>query len=221
MKSILKMLLSGFLLMSALWLLLFVPAGTLNYWQAWLFFAVLLAASWVASIYLLRKSPAILERRMMASESRGVQKVLSVATYVFWIALVVVSALDHRFGWSTVPIPLCLVGFVLIVVGIGGVTQVFAQNSHAAITIRVEEDQPLISTGVYALVRHPMYTFNTFLYTGTPLALGSYWGLLFAIPAPLIFALRICDEEKLLREELTGYGSYMQKVPHRLVPGLW
>ncbi|QRY52032.1 methyltransferase family protein [Mycolicibacterium septicum] len=221
MKSILKMLLSGSLLMAALWLLLFVPAGTLNYWQAWLLFAVLTFASWISSAYLLRKDPAMLQRRMPASETRGVQKALAGAMYVSWIALVVVSALDHRFGWSVVPTPISVVGFVLAVTGICGITLVFAQNSHAAATIRVEESQPLISTGIYGIVRHPMYTANTLLYIGTPLALGSYWGLIFAVPVVLVFALRIRDEEKLLQDELDGYQYYMQKVPRRLMPGIW
>ncbi|WP_273736617.1 methyltransferase family protein [Mycolicibacterium septicum] len=221
MKSILKMLVSGFLLMLALWLLLFVPAGTLNYWQAWLFFAVIAVSSWISSLYLMRKAPAVLERRIPTSEPRQVQKFLSAATRFCWFSIVVVSALDHRFGWSSVPTAICVAGFVLTVVAIWGITVVFAQNSHAAVIVRVEEDQPLISSGVYGMVRHPMYTFITLMSVGAPLALGSYWGLVAAIPTPLVFALRIRDEEKLLREELAGYQHYMQEVPHRLVPGIW
>ncbi|MBP2455956.1 methyltransferase family protein [Mycolicibacterium lutetiense] len=221
MKSMLKMLLTGSLIMAALWLLLFAPAGTLHYWQAWLFFGVLVLASWIASIYLLRTDPAMLQRRMPASESRPVQKALIWGVYTCWIALVVVSSLDHRFGWSHVPVLISVLGYALVVGGIVGAALVFAQNSHAATTIRVEENQPLISTGIYGIVRHPMYTANTLLYFGTPLALGSYWGLIFAIPAPVIFALRIHDEETLLQEELAGYHSYMTKVPHRLVPLVW
>ncbi|MEV0674863.1 isoprenylcysteine carboxylmethyltransferase family protein [Mycobacterium sp. NPDC050441] len=221
MKSMLKMLLSGSLLMGTLWLLLFAPAGTLNYWQAWLFFAVIVISSWMSSIYLLRKDPAMLQRRMPASETRPVQRALAGGMYFFWFAMVIVSALDHRFGWSSVPTPICVAGFILAVIGIVGITLVFAQNSHAATTIRVEESQPLISTGIYGLVRHPMYTSNTLLQIGTPLALGSYWGLMLAVPALLVFALRIRDEEILLQDELDGYRHYMQKVPHRLVPGIW
>ncbi|MEW2478181.1 isoprenylcysteine carboxylmethyltransferase family protein [Mycobacterium sp. NPDC049093] len=221
MKSILKMLTSGFLLMLGLWLLLFAPAGTLDHWKAWLFFAVIIISSWVSSLYLLRRSPAVLERRMLATETRPVQKLLAGTNYFFWLALVVVSALDHRFGWSSVPTHISIMGFILILIAIVGITLVFAQNTHAATTIRVEEDQPLVSTGIYGRVRHPMYTFTTCLYLGTPLALGSYWGLIFTVPALIIFALRIRDEEKLLKEELFGYHDYMQKVPHRLVPGIW
>lgn len=219
--KLLKMLLSGFLLMAGLWLLLFVPAGTLDHWKAWLFFAVIITSSWISSLYLMRTSPAVLERRMLATETRPVQKFLAGTNYFFWLALVVVSALDHRFGWSPVPTHMSVVGFSLILVSIVGITLVCAQNAHAATTIRVEPNQALISTGIYGRVRHPMYTFVTCLYFGTPLALGSYWGLAFTIPAILIFALRIRDEEKLLEEELLGYRDYMRKVPHRLVPGVW
>jgi protein-S-isoprenylcysteine O-methyltransferase Ste14 len=138
-----------------------------------------------------------------------------------WAGMVVLSALDHRFGWTVVPTAICLVGAVLLAVGLNSVTLVLAQNSHAALTIRVEESQPLISTGLYGVVRHPMYTCNAFLMVGNPLALGSYWGLVFNIPLFLLFALRIRDEEKLLQEELDGYREYMRKVPSRLVPGIW
>jgi protein-S-isoprenylcysteine O-methyltransferase Ste14 len=207
--------------MIAIGLLVFVPAGTLNYWQGWTFLGLTIVSSWISSIYLLRKDPAVLERRMLAPERRPVQKVLSGATYFFSFALVVVSVLDHRFGWSSVPTIMSVLGFVLVAVAIAGITMVLAQNSHAAITIRVEENQPLISTGIYGMVRHPMYTFNTFLYVGTPLALGSYWGLIFPIAGLLVFALRIRDEERMLQDELDGYPEYMQKVPHRLVPGVW
>lgn len=131
------------------------------------------------------------------------------------------SGLDHRFGWTEVPTAICLVGAVLLAVGFNGFTLVLAQNSHASITIRVEDSQPLISTGLYGVVRHPMYTCNAFVMVGNPLALGSYWGLVFVIPIFLLFAVRIRDEEKLLQEELDGYHEYMQKVPHRLMPGIW
>jgi protein-S-isoprenylcysteine O-methyltransferase Ste14 len=135
--------------------------------------------------------------------------------------MVVLSALDHRFGWSVVPTAISLVGVVLLAVAFNGFTLVLAQNSHAAWTVRVEESQPLISTGLYGVVRHPMYTCNALMMVGNPLALGSYWGLVFVIPMSLVFALRIRDEEKLLQEELDGYRQYMQKVPSRVVPGIW
>jgi protein-S-isoprenylcysteine O-methyltransferase Ste14 len=136
-------------------------------------------------------------------------------------ALVVVSALDHRFGWSQVPTAICLVGDVLVAVGLGVAMQVLIQNSHAAATIRVEAGQTLVSTGLYGLVRHPMYTGNVIVMVGTPLALGSYWGLVFIVSGLIVLGLRIRDEEKLLQEELDGYREYTRKVRSRLVPLMW
>jgi protein-S-isoprenylcysteine O-methyltransferase Ste14 len=114
-----------------------------------------------------------------------------------------------------------IVGNILVAIGITIVQVVLVQNSHAAVTVRVEAGQQLVSTGLYGLVRHPMYTCNAFLLVGVPLALGSYWGLIFIIPSVLVFAFRIHDEEALLQEELAGYREYMQKVRYRLVPGVW
>jgi len=133
----------------------------------------------------------------------------------------VVSVLDHRFGWSPVPTAICVVGDFLVAVGM--VVQMLAviQNSHAAATIRVEAGQKLVSTGLYGLVRHPMYSGLVIMLIGTPLALGSYWGLAFVVPGLIVLALRIGDEERLLEEELDGYREYKRKVRYRLVPCMW
>lgn len=215
------MLMSGISGSVVLGLLIFVPAGTLNYWQGWVFIAVLGVSGWIFSIYFLRKDPEVLERRMLAPESRTTQKVFLAGVSAIWVAQLVVSVLDHRFGWSRVPPAISVAGNVLLVIGLVLVALVIVQNSHAAVTVRVEEGQQLVSTGLYGLVRHPMYTCNAFLYTGTALALGSYWGVVFVIPTLLMFVMRIRDEEKMLQEELDGYCEYMQKVPYRLVPHVW
>jgi protein-S-isoprenylcysteine O-methyltransferase Ste14 len=135
--------------------------------------------------------------------------------------MVVVSVLDHRFSWSTVPTAICLVGDVLVAVGLGVVALVIIQNSYAASTVRVQAGQKVVSTGLYGLVRHPMYTGNVIMLIGIPLALGSYRGLVFVVPALIVLALRIGDEEKLLQEQLSGYREYTEKVRYRLVPGMW
>ena len=132
-----------------------------------------------------------------------------------------VSALDHRFGWSTVPTAVVVVGNVLVLVGLAVAELVVIQNNYAAATITVEKDQPVVSTGLYGLVRHPMYVGALILIVGMPLALGSYWGLLTIIPGVLIFVARITDEEKALRQDLAGYDEYIEKVHYRLVPGVW
>jgi protein-S-isoprenylcysteine O-methyltransferase Ste14 len=223
-KTIRKMLVFGLVELVAFGLMLFLPAGTLNYWQAWVFLVVVAVAAWIPSVYLLRTNPVVLERRMRggpAAETRMVQKVVIGGLYLSLAAMVVVSVLDHRFGWSPVPPAICLVGDVLVAVGLGVVAVVVIQNSYAAATVRVEAGQKVVSTGLYGLVRHPMYTGNVIMMVGIPLALGSYWGLLFVVPCVMVLASRIRDEEKLLQKELDGYGEYTQKVCYRMVPGMW
>jgi protein-S-isoprenylcysteine O-methyltransferase Ste14 len=205
--------------------MLFVPAWTFDYWQAWVLLPLIfLLSTVIPSVYLMRSNPEALERRTRggpAAETRPVQKIVMGVAWFSLGAIFVVSALDHRFGWSRVPIGICLVGYVLVIVGLGIATLVLIQNNHAAATIRVEAGQTVVSTGLYGLVRHPMYTGNVIGMVGVPLALGSYWGLVFAVPGSLVLALRIRDEEKLLQEELAGYREYTQKVRYRLLPCMW
>jgi protein-S-isoprenylcysteine O-methyltransferase Ste14 len=223
-KTIPKMLVFGLVELVVFGSMLFFPAGTFDYWQAWVFLAVVVLAAWIPTIYLQRKNPVVLERRMRggpAAETRTAQKVVIAGLYLSLAAMVVVSVLDHRFGWSPVPTAICLVGDVLVAVGLGVVVLVIIQNSYAAATVQVEAGQKVVSTGLYGLVRHPMYTGNVIMMVGIPLALGSYWGLVFVVPALIVLASRIRDEEKLLQEELDGYREYTQKVRYRLMPGMW
>jgi protein-S-isoprenylcysteine O-methyltransferase Ste14 len=204
--------------------LLFWPAGTLDYWQAWVFIAVFIVCTLVPSAYLAVKDPAALQRRMKAgpaAETRSVQKLVITGTILAVIAVLVISALDHRFGWSNVPIQNVIIGNILVAVGLVVAQLVVIQNSYAAATITVEEDQKVVSTGLYGLVRHPMYVGTLIMMIGTPLALDSYWGLLATILALPILVARIDDEEKMLRRELDGYDEYTHKVRYRLVPGVW
>ena len=224
MKTNPKMLVRGLLEPVVFGLMLFLAAGTFNYWQAWVFLVVFALSTWIPSSYLQRRNPVALQRRMRGgptAETRMVQKVVIAGWLLSLAAMFVVSALDHRFGWSTVPTAICLVGDVLAAVGLGVIMLVVIQNSHAAATVRVEAGQKLISTGLYGIVRHPMYTGNVIMMIGIPLALGSYWGLVFVIPGLIVLTLRIRDEEKLLQEELDGYREYTQKVRYRLLPYMW
>ena len=224
MKVIPKLLVSWSVQLVALGLLLFVPAGTFNYWQAWTFLTVFALSTWIPTLYLLRTNPVALERRMSggpAAEGRRAQKAVMAGLYSALVAMLVVSALDHRFDWSAPPAPVCLVGDVLVAVGLVMVVLVIIQNNYAATTVRVESGQTVVSSGLYGLVRHPMYTANVIMMIGLPLALGSYWGLVFVAPGLMVLASRIRDEEKLLEGELTGYREYTQKVRYRLVPGMW
>jgi protein-S-isoprenylcysteine O-methyltransferase Ste14 len=205
-------------------LALFWPAGTFHYWQAWVFIFVFIFATMGPSLYLAVKMPDALQRRMKAgpfAETRPLQKVIIAGTVLSVAAVLVVSAFDHRFGWSTVPTAVVVIGMVLVFLGLTMAQFVVIQNNYAGATVTVEADQELVSTGLYGFVRHPMYVGTLVMMVGTPLALDSYWGLVGLAPALLILALRITDEEKMLREELDGYQEYMQKVPYRLVPGVW
>jgi protein-S-isoprenylcysteine O-methyltransferase Ste14 len=203
---------------------LFWPAGTFNYWQAWVFIAIFTAVSSGPTMYWGLRKPEVLRRRMHAgplAETRAAQKFAIVGTIAMVVATLVVSALDHRFGWSQVPVPVVVMGAILVAFGLGMATMVVNQNSYAAATITVEAEQPVISTGLYGLVRHPMYAGALIMMVGMPLALDSYWGLVTLVPGAAVLALRITDEEKMLREELNGYDEYTHKVHYRLVPGVW
>jgi protein-S-isoprenylcysteine O-methyltransferase Ste14 len=223
-KTISKLLVFGVVEIVVFGSMVFLPAGTFNYWQAWVFLVVVLLSAWAPTVYLLRADPVALEGRMSggpAAETRMAQKVVIAGLYLSLAAMVVVSVLDHRFGWSTVPTAICLVGDVLVAVGLGVVGLVIIQNSYAASTVRVRADQKVVSTGLYGMVRHPMYTGNVIMLVGIPIALGSYWGLVLVAPGLIVLAWRIRDEEKLLQQELTGYREYTQTVRYRLVPLMW
>jgi protein-S-isoprenylcysteine O-methyltransferase Ste14 len=224
MKTAAKGLLSAALGLVAFGAMLFLPAGTFHYWQAWVFLAVFALSTWIPSVYLMRTNPAALERRMHVgplAETRTPQRIITAVLFIAFPAMFVISALDHRFGWSPVPAAVSLAGDVLVAIGLGIAMLVVVQNGYAAANITVEAGQQLVSTGLYGLVRHPMYTGNVVLMLGIPLALGSYWGLLLVIPGLVVLILRIHDEEDLLAHELSGYRGYTAKVHYRLLPYVW
>jgi protein-S-isoprenylcysteine O-methyltransferase Ste14 len=204
--------------------LLFVPAGTLHYWQAWVFLAVFVVVTLIPSVRLNRIDPAAVERRRRAgptAETRPVQKVVMTAITTSFAAVLVVAGLDRRFGWSNVPVGVSLLGDVMVAAGLGTTMLVIFQNRYAAATITVEEGQPLANTGLYRIVRHPMYSASVVLMVGMPLALGSFWALLPVLVGVVLLVVRILDEERLLRDELAGYREYMDDVRSRLVPHIW
>ncbi|ORA82020.1 isoprenylcysteine carboxylmethyltransferase family protein [Mycobacterium malmoense] len=224
MKTGVRLTTSSILGLAAFGLVLFVPAGTLNYWQAWVFIAVFTATSAIPTIYLARANPAALRRRMHAgprAETRMAQKIIIVGSFVDLFAMMAFSAFDHRMGWSHTPVWVCLLGDVLVAAGLGIAMLVVIQNGYAAATVTVETGQRVVADGVYKFVRHPMYVGNVIMMLGIPLALGSYWGLLFVIPGVVVLVFRILDEERLLTQELAGYREYAQRVRYRLVPNVW
>jgi protein-S-isoprenylcysteine O-methyltransferase Ste14 len=224
MNTVLRAIASSIFGLGLLGFILFYPAGTFHYWQAWVFIAAFTAATIVPTIYLGRTNPAALRRRMRAgprAESRTVQKFIITGAFVALFAMMVLSALDHRFGWSSVPPVVALIGDGLVMVGLGIAMLVVVQNSYAAATVTVETDQQVISSGLYGLVRHPMYVGNVVLMLGIPLALGSYWGLVMVLPGILVLVFRVLDEERTLVAELDGYRDYTQRVHYRLLPYVW
>jgi protein-S-isoprenylcysteine O-methyltransferase Ste14 len=224
MSTVLRVAIQSVLGLAGLGALLFLPAGTFNYWQAWVFMAVFAGVSIFPTVYLLRKDTAVVERRMRAgpkAETRPVQKVVVAGIIILFIAVLVYSALDHRFGWSPVPPAVSLIGDALFAIGLGIALFAVIQNSYAASNVTVESDQKLVSTGLYGLVRHPMYMGAMIMVAGMPLALDSWWGLAVLVPVVILYAVRILDEEKLLTQELDGYREYTDKVHHRLVPYVW
>jgi protein-S-isoprenylcysteine O-methyltransferase Ste14 len=204
--------------------IIFGSAGTLSYWQGWAFIIVFTISTNIIGIYLAIKDPALLKRRVKVgpgAETRPAQKALISLAMIGCVGLLVVSVLDHRFGWSDVSGWLSVLGNLLVALGLMIDLVVFRENTYGASTIRKMEGQTVISTGPYAVVRHPMYVGVLIMTIGAPLALGSWWGLAFLLLNAPILVMRILDEEAMLREELAGYADYANKVPHRLVPGLW
>jgi protein-S-isoprenylcysteine O-methyltransferase Ste14 len=210
--------------MAVLGILLFAPAWTLDYWQAWVYWLVFAASSALITLYLWKKDPKLLERRTnagpRAENEKNQQLIQHLASFAF-VGAMVLPSLDHRFSWSAVPVPVVVAGDVLAALGFLIVFFVFKANTFAAAAIAVTPDQRVVATGPYALVRHPMYSGALVMLFGTPLALGSSWGLVMFIPMISIIAWRARAEERFLIKNLSGYKEYCQIVRYRLVPLVW
>jgi protein-S-isoprenylcysteine O-methyltransferase Ste14 len=205
-------------------ILIFLPAGTVAYWQGWACVAVFsVSAIWV-TLYLMKTDPALLERRMSAgvqAEKERTQKIVQIFASIAFIAMFVVPALDHRFGWSHVPVYVEVCGDLLTALGFLMVFFVFRVNSYTSGIIEIADGQGVITTGSYARVRHPMYSGALVMLMGIPLALGSWWGGLALAAMAIVIILRLLNEEKFLSKSLPGYAEYLEKVRYRLVPGIW
>jgi protein-S-isoprenylcysteine O-methyltransferase Ste14 len=211
-------LLAGFVILLAMLLL---PAGTLAFREAWAYMAVLFLPVTLVLAYLLKNDPGLLERRMRTKEKEAEQGLVVKVASVCLLFVVLLPGFDHRFQWSNVPVAAVVVADVLILLGYALVVLVFRENSYASRIIEVEQDQHVISTGPYAIVRHPMYVGVIVIYVLTPVALGSWWAVIPALPLVPILVARIWNEEKVLAEELVGYQEYMRTTRYRLVPGVW
>ena len=222
MNSLMKKIIIRFSLLPVfLGLLIFIPAGTFNFWQVFLYFAILVVPMIFVLFYFLKNDPKFLERRTKYKEKEKQQALIAILSTVVFLAGFIITGLDHRFAWSLVPIHITIVADIIILLGYLVIFFVFKQNSYASRIIEVSEDQKVISTGLYRIVRHPMYLGVLIMFLPTPIALGSYWGLIpFAI-LPVTLVLRIFNEEKVLTENLKGYKEYCQITKFRLVPFVW
>ncbi|HVI63569.1 MAG TPA: isoprenylcysteine carboxylmethyltransferase family protein [Bradyrhizobium sp.] len=210
-----------FLIMASL---LFVAAGTLHYWQAWLFLAVYFLASLAITLYLINNNRALLARRMSGgpfAEKEPAQRIIMALVSIGFVGLILLPAIDHRFGWSHLSIPAILAGDALVLLGWLGIFFVFRENSFASATIESAEDQRVISTGLYAWVRHPMYATSLLMLLGIPVALGSWWGVLIVVAIVPALIWRLTDEERFLVRHLPDYSTYQRRVRYRLLPRVW
>ena len=204
-----------------LFLLVIIPAGTFDFWQAYVYFGILLIPMLYILFFFLRNDPGFLERRTRLKEKEKEQKIILVLFSLVFIAGFVIPGLDKRFGWSNVPAGIVLITDLIIFLGYMLIFAVFRQNSYASRIVEVESNQEVITTGLYSIVRHPMYLGVLIMYIPTPVALGSYWGLIPMSGIILGLILRIANEEKVLRQNLEGYIEYCQRTRYRLIPFLW
>jgi protein-S-isoprenylcysteine O-methyltransferase Ste14 len=209
------------LVMPVLAAILFIPAGTLAYWEAWVYLGVLLIPFFFVIGYFLRNNPEFLERRMQMRERERAQRRIIGLSWIWFLLAFILPGLDYRWGWSDVPVPVVIAADLVVLLGYGLIVLVFRENQYASRTVQIEQGQQVISSGPYARVRHPMYLGTLLMYLASPVALGSYWALIPALLIIPILVARIGNEEQVLARELRGYVEYQQTTRRRLIPGIW
>jgi protein-S-isoprenylcysteine O-methyltransferase Ste14 len=217
-KTILERFSAGFLVVA---LMLFIPAGSLQYWQAWVYLGVLFAPLVFVVHYFLKRDPKFLERRMRLREKEDPQKKIQLIGGILFFLGFLIPGLDYRFGWSTLPVPFVLAADVMVFLGYLFIFLVFRENSYASRIVEVEAGQRVITSGPYAMVRHPMYLGFTVMFLATPPALGSLWALPVFLLVPVFLVFRIRNEEEVLARDLPGYVEYRRNVRYRLIPLVW
>lgn len=209
------------LVFPVLGLMFFLPAWTINYWQAWVYIFIVAVPALFLGRYLFKHDRALLERRMRMKERLQGQKIIVATSWLFFLATFLIPGFDFRFHWSDIPVAVVIISDALVLAGYLLVALVFRANSYASRIIEVEKDQKVITTGPYAVVRHPMYLGVLIFYIFSPLALGSYWAFIPALCMVPFIVARIKGEEKELLENLPGYREYAAKTRYRLLPGVW
>ena len=210
--------LAGIILVGAL---LFLPAGTFNYFNGWLFISLLFVPMMILGIVLFFKAPDLLEKRLSSKEKEKTQKGVVGFSAILFLASFLIAGFDFRFSWSTVPLWCVILASVFLIVSYALYAEVMRENIYLSRTIEVQENQKVIDSGLYGIVRHPMYAVTIWLFLSIPIVLGSWWALLCMSPYPVLIAIRILNEEKILEEKLVGYKEYKDKVKYRLLPFIW
>lgn len=210
--------LSGFVLVGSM---LFLPAGTLAYPKGWLFLALLFVPMFLLGIILLIKAPELLKKRLQSKETENDQKTVIALSLFMFMGGFVVAGLDFRFSWSEVPFWVSAASAVLLLLSYGLYGEVMRENAYLSRTVEVQEGQKVIDTGLYGIVRHPMYAVTTLLFLSIPLVLGSWYAFLIFLTYPLLLIKRIKNEEKVLEQGLSGYSDYKKKVKYRMFPLIW
>ena len=202
-------------------LLIFLPAGTLAYTYGWLLMGLLFGPMLIAGFVMLARSPEFLKKRLDAKEKQATQKGVVAVSGLMFIAGFVLAGLDFRFGWSAMPTWVVVTASVLFLVSYALYAEVMRENAYLSRTIKVEEGQTVVDTGMYGIVRHPMYAVTILLFVMIPLVLGSWYALIAFAFYPAVIVVRLKDEEELLTRELPGYCEYKQKVKYRIIPFIW
>ena len=210
--------LAGLLMVMAL---LFIPAGTFEYMNGWLFIGLLFIPMLILGAVLLLKAPALLEKRLNSKEKETEQKAVIGLSLIMFLGGFIVSALDYRFGWSDMPLAVVIIAAVVLLLSYAGYAEVMRENAYLSRIVEVQENQKVIDTGLYGIVRHPMYMVTTFLFLAIPLVLGSYIGFVIFLIYPVLLVKRIKNEEEVLEKGLPGYSEYKKKVKYRMIPFIW
>ena len=202
-------------------LLLFMPANTINYWNGWLFIGLLFIPMFIAGIVMMVKSPELLKKRLNVKEKEAEQKQVILYSGLMFISGFIIAGLNYKYNWIVIPIPVVIVASILFVLAYIIYAEVLRENAFLSRTIEVQENQKVVDTGLYGIVRHPMYTATILLFLSMPLILGSIISFAIFCVYPFVIAKRIKNEERVLEKELTGYSEYKNKVKYKLIPFIW
>lgn len=201
--------------------LLFIPAGTFYYWNGWLFMGILFVPMFFLGLILLLKAPDLLAKRLQSKEKESEQKIVILLSLFIFVGGFVLSALDFRFGWSDLPTWIVILAAVIMLGSYGLYAEVMRENAYLSRTIEVQENQKVIDTGLYGVVRHPMYFATTIMFLSFPIVLGSWISFFIFLVYPILMVKRIKNEELVLEQGLQGYKEYKQKVKYRMIPFIW